>query len=184
MRYFIGFLVTILLIILVIFLLVRGGGKPKVTTTAKTLDSYATTNAEVRLTIDGPVNADQIHNQVRISVDRDNSTFEHIKGYQGNTVKMQRYPNNQAAYATFLLALAHVGFTKGNPDPALRDERGYCPTENRYIFELRQDERDIERYWATGCGNPKTYLGNVGLTLDLFRAQIPDYATLTQDAEL
>ncbi len=58
MRYFLGFFATILLILLVIILLFRGGGnKPKVPT-GKTLASYATTDAELRLTTDGPVNAE------------------------------------------------------------------------------------------------------------------------------
>ncbi len=184
MRYFVGFLLAIGLIIILILLLFRGGGKPKVPVTSKTLDSYATTSAEARFIIDGPVNADSLHEQIQISVNRDNVTFEHLRGYEGESVKLQNYPNNQSAYTTFLLALAHAGFTHGNTDPALSDERGYCPLGDRFIVELIQDDRTLERFWSTSCGGPKTYLGNANLTRALFQAQVPDYLKQISDVRL
>ena len=184
MRYIFGLLVVLGLLILLIVLLVGGGGKPKVPATSKTLDSYATTNAETRLTIDGSVNAQSIHNQIRITVDRNNVTYEQVQGYNGNVIKMQRFDNTENAYANFLSALTHAGFTKGNADKALADERGYCSTGDRYIFELSQNDKNIERFWATNCGNPKTYGGNANLTVELFKAQVPGYSDLTQSIVL
>lgn len=184
MRYFIGFFITIGLIILLIIMLVSGGGKPKVPTTSKTLDSYAVTSAQVRMTIDGPVNSDQQHQQVRVTVDRDNVTFEQIQGYGNNVVNLQHYANNQDAYAVLLLSLAHAGFTNGNITSKLQDERGYCPLGDRYIFEMVQDGKDLERLWATSCGSPKTYLGNLSLTISLLKAQVPNYSNLTENISL
>jgi hypothetical protein len=184
MRYFIGFLITVGLIILLIILLFSGHGKPKVAVTSKTLDSYASTDAQVRLTIDGPVNAVSQHEQIRITVDRDDVTFENLNGYDGDVVNSQIFANTESSYDVFLHALAHGGFTKGDPNPAARDERGYCPTGERYIFELTQDGDSLERYWATSCGSPKTYLGNLTLTLVLFQAQVPGYDSLSSNTGL
>lgn len=184
MRYFLAFLVTLGLIFVVIILLFQGGGEPKTPLTVKTLDSYATTDAEVQMTIAGPINANQEHRQVRVNVGRNDVTFEQINGYDGGVVNMQSYANTENAYANFLMALQHAGFTKGDPDPKARDERGFCPLGNRYIFQIRQDNRDIQRYWATSCGNPKTYQGALSLTITLFKAQVPDYGDLTQDLGL
>jgi hypothetical protein len=184
MRYFLAFLVTLGLILLLFTLLFRSGGGKSKTPVGKTLDSYSTTDAVARVTIDGPINADQTHQALRISVGRDEVTFEKIQGYQGNVVSVQNYANNSDAYANFLLALSHAGFTKGSTPAALKDERGYCPLGDRYVFELTQEDKEIERYWATNCGKPATYLGAVSLTLDLFRAQVPDYNTLTQNIAL
>lgn len=184
MRYFVGFLVTMGLIFLLVILLFRGSGKPKVPLTTKTIDSYATTNAETILTIDGQVNAASLHRQLRITVDRDDVTYEEIEGYEGHVTKMEHYSNNESAYTNFLLALGHAGFTNGDDSKLLRDERGYCAEGQRYIFELRQDNKDIERYWATSCGKPKTYLGVLSLTLELFQAQVPNYDELTRNVEL
>jgi hypothetical protein len=184
MRYFIGFLVTIGLIIILIILLFHGGGKSKVPATAKSLTSYAATDAEVSMTIDGPVNAASEHEQVRVTVNRDNVTYQHIKGYDGQVVDTQIFANTENSYDVFLHALLHAGFTKGDSNKALQDERGYCATGDRYIFELNQDNDNLERYWASSCGSPKTYLGALNLTLTLFQAQVPGYQNLTSGIQL
>lgn len=184
MRYFVGFLLTIGLIIILILLLFGGDSSPKTGVTSKTLESYANTNAEVKMTIDGPVNAESLHNQVRISVDRNNVSLEHINGYNGDVVSMQRYANSKAAYAHFLKALAHAGFTQGNTAKEMRDERGYCPLGKRYVFELVQGTKSVQRFWSTSCGKPKTYLGSASLTISLFQAQVPGYNDLVRDIDL
>lgn len=185
MRYFIGFVATVGLIILLIILIFHGGGsKPKVPVTQKTLASYATTDASAVMIADGPIGADQNHEQVQIIVSNSDATFEHIKGYQGNVVKTQNYANNTAAFTNFLFALDRAGFTNGSNASALKDERGFCPLGDRYIFSLRQGGQTLERYWATTCGGTRTYLGSFDLTRELFQNQIPNYSTLIQDVTL
>jgi hypothetical protein len=184
MRYFLAFLVMLVLILSLFFLLFHGSSKPKIPLTTRTLSSYAPTDAEAIMTIDGPINADQNHQAIRITVSRDDVMFEQIQGYQNSVVNLQNFANNQNAYVNFLLALAHAGFTKGNADPSVSDERGFCALGDRYVFELRQDNKDLERYWATSCGNPKTYKGVLNLTLLLFQAQVPQYTDLTRNARL
>lgn len=184
MRYFIGFMVALGLIILLIILLISGGGKHKTVITSKSLVDYASTDAQVSLTIDGPVNAVSQHEQIRVTVDRDDVTYEHLKGYDGNAVDTQIFANTGSSYDVFLHALKHAGFSLGDNNPALRDERGYCPTGDRYIFELTQDGKSLERYWGTSCGKPRTYLGNTTLTLTLFQTQVPGYDDLTQNIQL
>jgi hypothetical protein len=191
MRYFIGFLISIGLIIILILLLLTGGGdsgqnnkssetirKPK---TVKQLGDFASTSAVARLIIDGPINADQNHQAVRITVGQDDTVYEQIQGFEGTVVNQQNFSNNQSAYSNFLYAIGHAGFLLGDPVKALANEKGYCPLGNRYVFELIDGSDVIQRYWATSCGNPKTYKGNLSLTLDLFKAQVPGYNDLTQD---
>ena len=184
MRYFVAFLVALGLLFLVIFLLLHSGGKPKTHVLAKSLSSYSVTDAETIMTIDGPVNADQLHQQVRITVSRNNVTFEQLQGYDGNVVSQQTFSNTESAYAAFLLSLQHAGFTQGDNRPNTGDERGYCPLGDRYVFQLTQDNHDIERYWATSCVNVKTYLGVQGLTIELFQKQVPNYAVLVKSVHL
>lgn len=187
MRYFIGFLITIgLIIILIVLLLGGGGGGPKKPKTTKSLADYASTEAEVRLTIDGTINADQTHEQVRITVNKNDTTYEEIQGYQDTVVNSQGYANNESSYSNFLYALGHAGFTQGDNNKQLANEKGYCSLGSRYIFELIDNGKDIQRYWGTSCGSgaPKTYRGDQNLTLSLFQLQIPDYQELTQDLSL
>jgi preprotein translocase subunit SecG len=64
MRYILWFLAVIGLIIIVIILLFGhgGGGTKKTAITPETLLSYSNTSAQVRATIDGPINSNQQHN--------------------------------------------------------------------------------------------------------------------------
>jgi hypothetical protein len=183
MRYILAFFATILLIFLLV-VLVFGGGKSKSTTGGKTLASYATTGSEVKLTIDGPINVAQNHRQVQITVDNNDVNFKVIQGYDGNVINNQDFAGSQNAYTNFLYALEHAGFTDYNTDPALANEQGYCSLADRYVFELSQGGNDVERAWATGCGNPKNYHGNLNLTLQLFEAQVPNYGPLTANLSL
>lgn len=187
MRYFIGFLVTIGLLIILVVLLFSGGGnhnhqKPK---TVKALSDYASSNAVVRMIIDGPINSNQNHTAVRITVGKSDVTYQQIQGYQGTVVNTQNFANNENAYSNLLYALGHAGFTKGDNSKLLANEKGYCPLGKRYIFELLDGNNTIQRYWTTSCGTsqPRTYNGNAGLTISLFQYQIPNYFTLTQNLQ-
>jgi hypothetical protein len=180
-RYLLGFFAVIILLIVVIFLIVGHNPKPQVSATTKTLDSYANTDATVEMTIDGPVNADQTHHQIQIVVGDDTTTIELLQGYDGQVVNSKSYPNNVNSYSNFLHALSVAGYTKGDTSASLKDERGYCPEGDRYIFELDQDDKQLQRFWSTSCGSPKSYQGNTNLTIDLFEAQVPDFGDLTDN---
>ncbi|GAC1501144.1 MAG: hypothetical protein NVS1B10_05170 [Candidatus Saccharimonadales bacterium] len=177
MRYIIGLLVTLGLIVLLLVLIFHGGGKPKVAN--KTIDSYAKTSSEASLTIDGPVNSNQVHQQIQIIVNKDTVKYEELQGYNGDVIHLQQFSNNENAYKNFLLALGHAGFSKGSTDPKLADDRGYCPLGSRFIYQLKNDNKVVERFWATNCGKPKSYLGNLSITNNIFKAQVPEYNRIT-----
>lgn len=177
-RYIIGILAVIGLIIILIILLIPSG--PKTANKNSPLVSYASSNATVRLTIDGPINADQIHTAVQIEVGKNNVTYLQLTGYNGQVVKLQTYPNTEASYDVFLHALFYAGYSEGNTSSRLRDEKGVCALGDRYVFELISGTSDIQRFWATNCGGLKTYNGNVEQTLTLFENQVPDYENLIQ----
>ena len=185
MRYFAGFIATIALIILLIVLLFHGGGKPKVHSTSRTLDSYATTDAEVSLTIQGPITANQTHQSIKITVTNNAATYQQIQGYQGDIQKQQTYGNNVDSYTNFLFAIERAGFTEGDTSASLKDERGYCPLGNRYIFEASQDGKQLMRYWTTNCsGTPSTFKGATSTIITLFQDQIPDYGSLSNNVSI
>ncbi|HVW22875.1 MAG TPA: hypothetical protein VHB51_00050 [Candidatus Saccharimonadales bacterium] len=167
-----------------IILLFSGGGSNKLPNNSRTLVSYANTDAKARLTIDAPIKDPAEHQQIQITVDRDTISLELLKGYDGEVTNVQSFPNSQNSFDVFLHSLSVANFTHGNTDKSLKDERGYCPLGDRYIFELLQDGSSIERFWATSCGSPKTYYGNVNLTLLLFENQVPNYSDLTQNVNL
>jgi uncharacterized protein (UPF0333 family) len=193
MRYFVGFLIAVGLIIVLIVLLLTGGhggnGNKQLQTTGEKpqtvsqLAAYADTDVVTRVSIDGPINASQNHMAVRITVGREDVTYEQIQGYEGTVVNKQAFANNQNAYSNFLYAIGRAGFNLGDSSPKLANEKGFCSTGQRYVFELADGNHDIQRYWQTNCGSgtPKTYKGNLTLTLELFQVQVPGYNDLTQD---
>jgi hypothetical protein len=111
-----------------------------------------------------------------VTVGRDANTIEVIQGYEGQVIKAKTYPNNSEAYANFLRALQLLGYTRGVDDPKLSDERGYCPSGNRYVYEIISGAADVQRYWIGTCG-VGTFKGNSQSIRSLFRKQIPDYGT-------
>jgi hypothetical protein len=179
MKFLIGFLVTIGLLIVVFILIFRGVGNKNETTAQQiNLVDYATTSKIVQMTEKGPVNANQEHDEVRITVTNMESSIEVFKGYEGNLVKTQTYPNNSQAYADFLRALQLAGYTKGNKDSKVADERGYCATGTRYIFSIKDGDNSIQRLWSSSC-NVGSFKGKTSAVEALFQAQIPDYNTVS-----
>lgn len=182
MRYIVGFLIGIGLIVLTFILVVRlfSGGGGEEGPRPIDLNSYSTTDTVVRLTLDGPIIADQKHEQVRITVGRDNVLYERFRGYQGDIIDTRSYPNNQDAYAEFLRALDVAEFEKGNPEK-VKDERGYCPTGQRYVYEAIGEGENLVRWWSTSCGGDSgNFDGRASVVRSLFRRQVPDYSELTR----
>lgn len=184
-RYFIGFVIVVALIIF-LFVLIFGGNdsKTKVANSSRLLSSYATSTSEVKMTIDGPTNASVDHRQVVVSVDQNQVLFQEKHGYDGDVTKSQNFANSPGSYQTFLRSLEYANFTKGDAAHMSADERGYCPLGNRYIFELIDAGKVVQRFWATSCGKPKTFLGDVSLNIELFQKQVPNYFDLADDASL
>ncbi len=186
MRYFVGLLLGIGLIVLTFILIFKafsGGDAPEQGDVIN-LNDYATTNAIVRFTIDGQVNSDQVHSRIRVTVSKDTVLYEQIQGYEGKLIESKNYANNTQAYATFLRSLSLAGFNNGNKDFD-DDERGYCPTGKRYIYEAIDGGDTVIRWWSTSCGRSVgSFLGSAGTIHTLFQRQVPDYTKLSRDARL
>lgn len=183
-RQIVGFLILLGIAILLVILVVRlifGGGSGTQTATPERLDlaSYASTSKHVRLTIEGPVVADQLHRQARIDISRDRNEIAIIQGYQGTVIDRQTFANNQSAYGVFLRAVDLQGFTQGVDDEALRDSRGRCPTGSIYTFDILDGDKREQSYWASSCGENGTSRAKVSSVLNLFQAQIPEYNQIT-----
>jgi hypothetical protein len=179
MRYFLGFLAVITLVVIVFVMVLHGftgGSKPK---NQITMIDYANSETTVELTVEGPVNADQLHQGYDIVIGRDANTMTVTSGYQDHVTQTKTYGNNSDAYADFLRALQLQNFTKGDPDAAKADDRGVCPNGSRYTFEIHNSDQTVQRYWTTSCGGG-TFKGNSPVIRTLFQKQIPDFSKLTE----
>lgn len=185
-RYVVAFLLAVGLIIVVIILIIHGltSGPSTTPNVPKNLTDYVGTATSVQLTIDSPVASSTQHKDIIINVGNYQATLTVTQGYEGQVLRSQSYPMSSSSYAVFLRALNYNGFTQGNNDPSLKDERGRCALGSRYIYEiLDSNGDDVQRYWYTSCGNG-TFSGSASTVRQLFQNQIPDYATLTRDVRL
>ena len=184
------FFVTIILIALVIFfgVLIFGhhpqNGSTKPITTTKSLADYSNTNADVKLTIDGIINGDDVHRQIQVTVSSTARTLDIIGGYNGNVIRSKLYVNNPTAFQTFLKALQLNGFNKTRKT-TITDDQGFCAQGQRYIYQLENTgtaSKDF-RLWGSSCGGGTS--GGLGQNLrDLFSNQISDYDALTNDVSI
>lgn len=178
MRYIAGLLLGIGLIVLTFVLIFRalgGGGGSSERERQINLNDYATTNAVMRWTQDGAINSEERHARVRISVTKDQVTFEQIQGYQGKLVQTKTFPSNPQAYGTFLRALTLAGFTNARPN-VTDDERGYCPQGRRFIYEIVNGGDEVKRTWSTSCSRDQgSFNGSADTVRSLFQKQVPDY---------
>jgi len=182
MKYFLGFLASIVLIVAVVVLILRGfSGGPKKPVVQ--LANYASGDTTVELTVDGAVNADQTHQGYHITVNNTQAEIQIYQGYQNTITQTKTYTNNQSSYSTFLHALDLAGFAKGNTDPKKADDSGQCATGNRYIYEVQGSTAPNERFWSTTCGGG-TFQGKAGQVQALFTKQIPDFETVTGNLNL
>jgi len=175
LRYLIGFgLVAVLLVIVIILIMTSGSGKPPAARHALT-DYAGDDTISISEKIVGPVVANQNHAEATITINNSSAMVTKTWGYGDTEIASAQYPMSQASFTEFLAALDRAGFTKGNTDESLADDKGYCATGERYIFTIKQGSQTLERFWATNCGGVKTYRGALGLTQTLFASQIPDY---------
>ncbi len=185
-RYILGFLAAVGLIVVVIVLIVRGlasGPSASAPSTKLDLKNYADTSTVVRLTLDTPVSAQSTHRDVVLTVGKYVATMQVTKGYNGSIVTQKSYPMSESAYATFLRALSVYGYTKGDSNPQVADERGQCALGDRYIYEVVDTAgNDLQRYWYSSCGFG-TFQGNSNSIRALFIKQFPDYFSLLRGVQ-
>ncbi|HSX53484.1 MAG TPA: hypothetical protein VLF90_03920 [Patescibacteria group bacterium] len=185
MRFLVGIvLIVVLVIFSVIFFSGGKNGSKQKAAVPKILPDYANTSAEVQLTTDGTINADQIHRSIIINVSNTSSTLEVVQGYQNNVIQTNTFPNNQDSFSKFLYALYNSNFTKARKTK-LTNSAGVCPLGNRYTYELKNvpDVKDTSR-WSTSCGGNGTFGGLAPQVRQLFQLQIPGYSHLTSSVSL
>jgi uncharacterized iron-regulated membrane protein len=186
-RIFLAVIGFLCLIFLVIILFAGGGGKKPIhTNPIEPLPSYASTDAQVIMTIDGAINGDDTHRAIRVTVDQNSRELDVIQGYSDTVIQNNPNYNTKNAYSAFLSALDVAGFTVQRKGPAANiSEAGQCPLGQRINFELQQDGNVLLNSWTTSCSAKNGNLGgNSQLLQQLFENQITNYETLTDSVNL
>ena len=139
------------------------------------LDEYARGGTNTRITVSGPIVADEKFVSYQIDISANKRELKTFRGYERKIVDDKIYTNNSVAYSDFLKALTRLNFTTKLKDRG-EDEHGYCATGSRYTYELYDVDEQILRSWSVSCGNTIGSYGGPGpATRALFKTQIPDY---------
>ena len=158
-------------LIILLFSKVFSGGNQNAPTTTTKLSTYAHSGTAAEFLVDGPIVVNQNHRSIRITVEASLSKIELMSGYEGQVIRQEVFPNTQDGYLNFLKGLDTLGFTKGNKT-TLKDERGQCPLQSRYVYSLKNNGSDVLRYWSTSCGTG-SFGGKRDAVRQLFERQIP-----------
>ena len=188
MRYILGVLGVVLVAFLAIILITTHGpsndgsaNSPKKPAGINLFD-YDNGDSAVKMTIQGRLVGEDQRQAIRVTVTQSQRHIDMLSGYEENASKSETFPNTPAAYSTLLHALNNANFTKKRKG-ITDDERGTCPTGNRYIYELKKGNDQVQRLWAASCATGEgTFAGNGSLIRDMFRAQVPDYDTFLSDS--
>lgn len=187
LKVFLATFVVILLLIFGIVLITRGGGSSSdnVTVGGKPgLVDYAdNTNAEVRYTLEGPINAAEQHRTVRMSVSPTIRQIDVIRGYEGEVIDRKTYDNNSNAYKEFLEALQRAGFTQEKGVKGNASSAAICPLGNRTHYQLVEKGENRTNLWSASCAQG-SFGGNASLTTSLFQMQFPDYGSITSNVNI
>lgn len=177
---FLAFVVGFMLILMIAFGRRPGtnsGGDSKKSNKIFELRDYDTKNAEIVAIFDGPINGDDEHRSIKLTITPQIRTMDIIQGYQGKVIKTQSYPNNSDAYYDFVHALARTNFGKKRRTSA-DSEVGVCASGRRYVYEVFDENGEsVSRTWAGSCMKGTSFAEAEPVNR-LFRQQITDYNTL------
>jgi hypothetical protein len=134
----------------------------------------------VRMTVRGPIVADEDFRSYQVSVDSSTRTLTTYSGYLEKSLDMKQYGNNVKAYEELVYALDKANMMKGDElKDAANDTRGICATGKVYQFEVLQNNSTVKQLWTSTCqGSSGSFKASVPQVEGLFIKQIPDSKSL------
>ncbi|HEY1085955.1 MAG TPA: hypothetical protein VGE34_04505 [Candidatus Saccharimonadales bacterium] len=131
----------------------------------------------VRMTVRGPIVAEEDFKSYTITVSPDDRTMAIYKGYLEDVTKEKSLSNNTRAYEQFVYALDKANMMKGvvPEDDAKNDLRGICASGYIYEYSVLVNDDPVKRLWTSTCDGSKGSLqASTDQLNNLFFAQIPN----------
>lgn len=167
---------------------VFGGGadKPEVVDVSRENLLNTTLGQSVRMTVRGPIVADENFRSYQIVVTPGTRTMTTYSGYLDKTIDTTSLGNNTKAYEQFVYALDKANMMNGKTlEGDADDTRGICATGRVYEFEVMSDNNSIKRLWTSTCkGSKGSFTASVSQVQGLFLEQLPEAASMTRAIEL
>lgn len=143
--------------------------------------TQATADRSVRMSVRGPLVADERFYSYTITVSSDARNLTTYQGYSAQVVDTSQLQNSMVAYEQFVHALDRAKLMDGTPLTGdNNDTRGVCATGQVYMYEVLQGENILQSLWTSTCaGSPGSLAANQSQVTRLFTSQIPDAAKFT-----
>ena len=165
-----------------------GGDQPDQTQVDTSQQALVDTSSghSVRMTVRGPIVADENFRSYRVTVDASSRNLTAYSDYLDQPLDSKDLGNNIQAYEEFVFALDRANLVKGTPFLDDKDDtRGICATGKVYEFEVIDSGSIVKRLWTSTCkGSLGSFKGSVAQVQNLFLQQIPDNRTILKTINL
>ena len=143
---------------------------------AKTALLSTDVDRSVRLTVRGPIVANENFRSYSITITPDSREMITYEGYLDNQIDKKRLDNNTKAYTELVYALDKRKMMDGKDlTDEQNDLRGICASGKIYKFETIKNNSVVKSLWTSDCSGSKgSAQANVNEILDMFLKQIPD----------
>ena len=143
---------------------------------AKTALLSTDVDRSVRLTVRGPIVANENFRSYSITITPDSREMITYEGYLDNQIDRKRLDNNTKAYTELVYALVKRKMMDGKDlTDEQNDLRGICASGKIYKFETIKNNSVVKSLWTSDCSGSKgSAQANVNEILDMFLKQIPD----------
>lgn len=140
-------------------------------------------NRSVKMTVRGPIVANEDFRSYTIHVTPAARTLTTFKGYEDEVIDNVSLPNNTSAYEEFTFALNRANMMKGEALSGSADDlRGICATGHIYEFAILKDGKVEKRLWTSTCeGSRGSLKANTRQLQNLFMNQIPNNSQVVKD---
>lgn len=148
--------------------------------TSETALLSTTADRAVRMTVRGPIVADEDFRSYQIQITPNERVLTTYKGYLAQPISSIPLGNNIPAYEQLVYALNAAGMMNADEFTGdSNDTRGVCATGRLYEFQILNAGKSIKRLWTTSCSNSRGSLNiSVDPLVDLLTKQIPTSQTV------
>jgi hypothetical protein cdivTM_02466 len=133
-------------------------------------------NRAVRLTVRGPIVAQEKFRSYQIEITPDIRRMSTYEGYLEKQIDEKKLDNNSRAYEELVYALEKRKMMEGRQlSEEQNDLRGICANGKVYKFETLYHGNPVKTLWTSDCGVSKgSATANANDILLMFLNQIPD----------
>lgn len=177
-------------IIFIVIRVARNGGEeqndmPVVDETVELSEMADTRSSSVQYIVDGKINSQEEHRQIRFTISENRRVAEVLQGYNGEVLKRISLNNTDEAYDALIYALNDEGFGTIDEGSEVIDSRGVCSSGKRYYYKIRVGASTLQELWASSCsGTHGTMDGDKAGINRLFENQFPGFDDFERGVKL